>query len=113
MKLEVSTKGDIAIFRCQGSLDSDSIASFKKTAYDMFEKGTVKYVIDASGIDFVDSMGLGVLISLLRKVKQENGDIKIASLTPDVQTIFEITRLYRLFDVYDSPREAIAKFKES
>lgn len=113
MKLDVSKKGDVAILRCAGSLDSDSISTFKKTAYDLFDQGTVKYVLDASKVDFVDSMGLGVLISLLRKVKQKDGDIKIASLTPDVKTIFEITRLYRLFDVFDTANEAIDKFKEA
>jgi anti-sigma B factor antagonist len=113
MKLDVSKKGDVAIFKCVGSLDADNIATFKKAAYDMLDEGTVKYVLDVSGVDFVDSMGLGVLISLLRRVKQKDGDIKIASLTPDVKTIFEITRLFRLFDVCDSSKEAIEKFKES
>lgn len=113
MKLNVSKKGDVAILKCVGSLDADNIASFKRVAYEMLEKGTIKYVLDASGVDFVDSMGLGVLISLLRRVKQKDGDIKIASLTPDVKTIFEITKLYRLFDVYGTPKEAVEKFEEA
>ena len=113
MKVEVSKKGDVAILKCMGSLDADSISGFKKVAYDMLDDGTTKYVLDAAGVDFVDSMGLGVLISLLRKVKQKDGDIKIVSLTPDVKTIFEITRLFRLFDVYDSIKDAVDKFKEA
>lgn len=112
MKLEVSKKGDIALLKCVGSLDADNVASFKKTVYDLLEKGTVKFVLDASCVEFIDSMGLGVLISLLRRVKQKDGDVKIASLTSDVKTIFEITRLYRLFDVYNSPKEALDKFGE-
>jgi len=113
MKVEVVNKSGITVFKCEGSLDADSIPSFKKVAYDLLEKGTTKFVLDASSVDFVDSMGLGVLISLLRRVKQKDGDVKIASLTPDVKTIFEITRLYRLFDVFDSTKEAVQKFKDS
>lgn len=113
MELNVSKKGDVAVIKCSGSLDADNIAAFKKAAYDILEKGTVKFVLDASHIDFVDSMGLGVLISLLRRVKQKDGDIKIAALTPDVKTIFKITKLYRLFDVYDEPKEAVERFKEA
>lgn len=111
MKIDVSKKGEIIILKGSGSLDADNIAAFKKTAYDMLDKGTLKFVIDASEIDFVDSMGLGVLISLLRRVKQNDGDIKIASLTPDVQTIFEITKLHRLFDVCESVKDAVGRFK--
>jgi len=113
MKLEVSHMGDVTILKCDGSLDADNIPVFKKSTYDMLDKGTVKFVLDASKLDFVDSMGLGVLISLLRRVKQKDGDVKIASLTPEVKTIFEITRLYRLFDVSDSAKEAVNKFKEN
>lgn len=111
MKLDVSKKGGITIIKCEGSLDADNIASFKKVAYEILDRGVVRFVLDASKVDFVDSMGLGVLISLLRRVKQKNGDIKIASLTPDVKTIFEITKLYRLFDVCDSSKEAVERFK--
>ena len=112
MKLDVSKKGDITVLVCSGSLDADNVAVFKKAAYDALEGGVSKFVLDASRMDFVDSMGLGVLISLLRKLKQKNGDIKIASLTPDVKTIFEITKLYRLFDVYEDSDTAVKGFKK-
>lgn len=111
MNLTTVKKGDVAVIKCAGSLDADSIPVFKKAAYDLFDKGTIKFVLDASQMDFVDSMGLGVLISLLRRVKQKDGDIKVASLTPDVKTVFEITRLYKLFDVYESAKEAVEGFK--
>lgn len=112
MKMEVTKKGDVTILRCKGNLDADNIASFKKIACDLMDKGTIKFVIDAAGVDFVDSMGLGVLISLLRRVKQKDGDIKIVSLTDEVKTIFEITRLYRLFDVHDDLKNAVDKFQD-
>jgi anti-sigma B factor antagonist len=111
MKLDVIQKGEVTILKCSGNLDADNIALFKKAAYDILDKGRVKFVLDASSVEFVDSMGLGVLISMLRRVKQKDGDIKIASLTPDVKTIFEITKLYRLFDLCDSPQEAVTRFK--
>ena len=111
MKVEVSKMGGVTLLKCSGSLDADNIAAFKKTTYDLLDQDVKKFVLDASKIDFVDSMGLGVLIALLRRVKQNDGDIKIASLTPDVKTIFEITKLYRLFDVADTVKEAVERFK--
>lgn len=112
MKLDISKRGDVTVLRCEGSLDADNIAAFKKIAYEVLDKGALKLILDASKVDFVDSMGLGVLISLLRKLKQEDGDIKIVSLTPDVKTIFEITRLYRLFDIFDELKDALDAFKD-
>lgn len=111
MKVDVSQKGEIVILRCNGSLDADSIPVFKKHAYDALDNGKIKFVLDASNMEFVDSMGLGVLISFLRKVKEKDGDVKIAGLTADVKTIFEITRLYRLFDVSDNLGGAVKNFK--
>lgn len=113
MKLEIAKRGKVTILRCEGSLDADNVAPFKQAAYDVVNKGALEIILDASKLEFVDSMGLGVLISLLRRLKQQDGDIKIVSLSSDVKTIFEITRLYRLFDVYDSIREALDGFKKT
>lgn len=111
MKLDISKMGDITVLRYEGSLDADNLAGFKKAVYEAADKGAVKFILDASKIDFIDSMGLGVIISLLRRIKQKGGDIKISSLTADVRTIFEITKLYRLFDVHDNEKSALDAFR--
>lgn len=113
MQIEVESKGDVSVVRCGGSLDADSIAAFKKIAYELVDKGATRLVVDCSDLTFVDSMGLGVLISLLRRVRQGNGDVKMASLSDDVKTIFEITRLHRLFEVCADTTTAIKRFGET
>jgi len=113
MQIEVENKGDISVVHCGGSLDADSIAAFKKIAYELVDKGTTRLVVDCSNLTFVDSMGLGVLISLLRRVRQGNGDVKMAALSDDVKTIFEITRLHRLFEVCADTTTAIKRFGEA
>jgi anti-sigma B factor antagonist len=113
MQIEVESKGDVSVVHCGGSLDADSIAAFKKIAYELVDKGATRLVVDCSNLTFVDSMGLGVLISLLRRVRQGNGDVKMASLSDDVKTIFEITRLHRLFEVCADTSTAIKRFGET
>lgn len=113
MQIEVESKGNVSVVHCGGSLDADSIAAFKKIAYELVDKGATQLVVDCSNLTFVDSMGLGVLISLLRRVRQGNGDVKMASLSDDVKTIFEITRLHRLFEVCADTSTAIKRFGES
>lgn len=113
MQIEVESKNGVSVMHCGGSLDADSIAAFKKIAYELVDKGTTRLVVDCSNLTFVDSMGLGVLISLLRRVRQGNGDVKMAALSDDVKTIFEITRLHRLFEVCADTNTAIKRFEET
>lgn len=111
MHIEVESRGDVSVVHCGGSLDADSIAAFKKVAYDLVDTGKIRLVVDCSSLTFVDSMGLGVLISLLRRARQHKGDVKVAALTDDVKTIFEITRLHRLFEVCSDLTTAIKRFE--
>lgn len=112
MNIEVKQLGNIKVLNCGGSLDADTVAGFKKVAYDLVNQGSTRFVIDCSNLNFIDSMGLGVLISLLRRVRQREGDVKIASLSDEVKTIFEITRLHRLFDVCADSDSAVKRFDE-
>lgn len=112
MNIEIKQSGDIHIMHCGGSLDADTVAGFKKVAYDLVGKGVNQIVIDCTNLNFVDSMGLGVMISLLRRVRQRDGDVKVAALSDEVKTIFEITRLHRLFDVCADWGTAVKQFNK-
>jgi len=110
MNINVTEQNDIRVLHCGGSLDADTVSAFKKIAYDLVGTGSIRFVIDCSNLTFIDSMGLGVLISLLRRVRQRDGDVKVSGLSEEVNTIFEITRLHRLFDVCSDSDAAVKKF---
>ncbi|HPQ80584.1 MAG TPA: STAS domain-containing protein [bacterium] len=112
MNIDVVQQGDVQIMRCGGSLDADTVAAFKKVAYDLVGGGSTRFVVDCTDLKFIDSMGLGVLISLLRRVRSRDGDVKVAGLSEEVKTIFEITRLHRLFDVCADSNTAIRQFNK-
>ncbi len=111
MNIEVTQQGDIQVLHCGGSLDADTAPAFKKVAFDLVGTGTNRIVLDCSNLTFIDSMGLGVLISLLRRVRQRDGDVKVAALNDEVKTIFEITRLHRLFEVCSDWNAAVRRFE--
>jgi len=67
-------------------------------------------VLDFSGVSFVDSSCLGALVSLLKSTRDAGGDFKLASLTDDVRSIFQITRLERVFEVFDTVEEAAESY---
>lgn len=102
--------GKIVVLRCNGSLDAECVSQFKKASQKLVDDGNRYFVIDGSALNFVDSMGLGAIISLMRRVQADRGEVKIASLSPDVRMIFELTRLHRVFDICTNAGEACKKF---
>ena len=110
MKISIDTKNGVAVLKATGNLDADSVAQFKKEANKIVEGGCFQIVVDCKTLEFVDSMGLGALISLLRKVRTSKGDLKIAGLNKEVRTIFEITRLHCLFEILPDLETACRTF---
>ncbi|MBI4124660.1 MAG: STAS domain-containing protein [Deltaproteobacteria bacterium] len=110
MKIIVNKKNGVTILHLKGNLDADTVAQFKRQAYPLVEEGCHQMVIDCHTLDFIDSMGLGAMISLLRRVRTHAGDVKICALNKDVHSVFEITRLHRLFDIQPDWQTACERF---
>jgi len=83
---------------------------FKEELLKKIENGNVKVIVDLSQSEFVDSSFLGSLVSGLKRATMKNGDLKIVGLQPTVRAMFELTRLYRIFDVFETQAEAIKSF---
>ncbi|OGQ23103.1 MAG: hypothetical protein A3I05_00915 [Deltaproteobacteria bacterium RIFCSPLOWO2_02_FULL_44_10] len=111
MNIKVESLGDVSVVKCGGNLDADSVAVFKKITSELVNQGSVRLVVDCSLLKFIDSMGLGAMISLLRRVRSRDGDVKVSALNADVKAIFEITRLHRLFEVCTDAKAACKSFK--
>jgi len=110
MKITIDKKENISILRVSGSLDAETVASFKKKAMVILEQGCNQIVLDFAKLDFIDSMGLGAMISLLRRVRTNRGDLKVAALNKEVMSVFEITRLHHLFEIFPNWEAACSKF---
>lgn len=74
------------------------------------EEGNKNIIVDLSSSDFVDSSFLGALVAGLKKTTMKSGDLKIVGLQSPVRAMFELTRLYRIFDIFDTQEEAINSF---
>jgi len=71
-----------------------------------------RIVVDLSKTDFVDSTFLGVLVAGLKKATIHNGDLKVGGLQESVRGVFQITRLYKIFDIFDDSNEAVQSFSK-
>jgi anti-sigma B factor antagonist len=74
------------------------------------EAGEQKFVVDFSETGYIDSSGLGVLVSLSKKIREAGGDLRLAGLNDDLRTLFELTKLDTLFTIMGSAEEATASF---
>ena len=82
----------------------------KELQQQIAKKGHTKGVVDLTDVEFMDSSLLGTLVLGLKWSTFKEGDLKIVGLQPPVQAMFELTRMYKIFDVYDNVEEALAAF---
>lgn len=91
------------------SLDASKVEDFIKLVSEEISKNK-KNLIDLSKVDFVDSAGLGSLLSCLKKAKSAGGELKLFGLTKSVRSLFELMRMQKIFSIYDDRSIAIASF---
>jgi anti-anti-sigma factor len=112
MKIEQRKENGIWIVTPEGRLDAQTVSLFKKSTQPLLDEENPKLIFDLHEINFIDSTGLGAVISLLRHVQSRQGNIVLTHLTQEVEAILEITRLHRLFNVEPTLEKAIASFEE-
>ena len=74
-------------------------------------KDDSKVILDLSGVPFIDSTGLGTLLSLLRQLAEHKGSLKLSGLTDQVMNMFLLVRMNKVFDIFSSVEEAEYEWK--
>ena len=110
MEISEDKINDIDVLKLKGRLEASSAKIIKDRVNSLAKQKRVNIVIEMGDIDFIDSSGLGSLVSCLRSVKKGGGDIKVASLQDHVRAIFELTRLHRIFQIFDDSDTASKSF---
>ena len=84
---------------------------FKVFLFDLVEnKKATKVVLDLSNVEFADSSFLGAIVSGLKKITAVKGDIKILGLQSPVRAMFELTRLYKVFEIFDNKDDVLNSY---
>ncbi|GAB6281550.1 MAG: STAS domain-containing protein [Ignavibacterium sp.] len=83
---------------------------FKKILSNDIDLGARKIVVDLSECEFIDSTFLGALVVSLKKITALGGDLKLVGFQPSVHSMFELTRMYRVFEAFPSKKEAIESY---
>jgi anti-sigma B factor antagonist len=85
-------------------------SKLKEELLAQIDDGHENVIVDLSVANFVDSSFLGALVAGLKKATMKSGDLKIVGLQPPVKAMFELTRLYRIFDIFDNQQDAIKSY---
>ena len=111
LTIETNEQGRALIAKvCAESLETDNVAAFRSAMAPILDRSD-RIVLDLSMIGFMDSTGLGSLLSCLRTVKGNGGSMTLAGLTPEVQQLFEMVLMDRVFDIYSGTADAVAGMK--
>jgi anti-sigma B factor antagonist len=115
MSLTTSTRevGDVTVVDLQGRISlGEESAAFRELIANLLSNGHVKILLNLAGVEYIDSSGLGTLVSSLATVRRANGDMKLLNLTDKVDDLMEVTRLYTVFDIADDENAALNSFNK-
>jgi|JI10StandDraft_1071094.scaffolds.fasta_scaffold151870_3 anti-sigma B factor antagonist len=107
---ETTVIGTVTTLVAPSELDARNSTAARDHLKKLVEGGASRLVIDLSTVSFIDSSALGALLTVLKAARAAGGDVKLCGMTPPVKTIFELTRLFRVFDVFPSAESAAASF---
>ena len=110
MAYSMGSEGDVTVVEVEGELVVGNRQAFKDAVLESLERGDRKFLIDFDDAAYVDSSGLGVLVSLSKKIREEGGDLRICGLNEDLRTLFELTKLDTLFDIAEDRGTALDDF---
>jgi anti-sigma B factor antagonist len=111
VKLTTRQVGDVTVIDAAGRITlGEGASAFREAIRDLAAKGNAKVLLNLSEITYIDSSGIGELVSGFTTVRNQGGVLKLVGLTKRVQDLLQITKLYTVFDVYDDEPTAIRSF---
>lgn len=110
MNLDMGREDDVTVIAVAGELVVDTRDRLRQVVTDRVAAGDRKFVVDLDGTSYIDSSGLGLLVSLASEVRDEGGELRLAGLGDDLRTLFELTRLDTLFHIAEDRGQALADF---
>ena len=100
----------VLIVEVEGQLIVGNRQELKATIQQALDNGERKLLVDFAKTGYIDSSGLGALVSISKKVREQGGEPRLSGLNEDLRSLFELTKLDTLFAIADSSAQALAGF---
>jgi anti-sigma B factor antagonist len=104
--------GDVTILDLEGKITiGEGSVSLRSAIRRLIEEGKKKILLNLAGVGYVDSSGIGELVSSYTTINREGGQLKLLKLTQKIKDLLTITKLLTVFDVYDDEAQALNSFQ--
>jgi anti-sigma B factor antagonist len=113
MRLKTKELNDVVVIEVKGNMmGGPDSQKFRDLLHKLVDEGKNKVVVDLKNVKFINSVGLGTLISGLTTMRNAGGDLKIANPTEKIESLLMITKLIKVFESYSSVDEAVESFNK-
>ncbi len=110
MDINILEMGSVNVLTLKGKIDLANAGKLKTEVKTLLEAHKTNMHLDMQGVDFINSSGLGALVSIMKEIRICKGRLTLSGLAPYVNEIFEITQLTHVFEIYDTLEEAQASY---
>jgi anti-sigma B factor antagonist len=111
MKISTRSVDGVSILDCSGRITlGEGSITLRDTVRDLLGKGQKKILLNLGDVSYIDSSGIGELVSAFTTVRNQGGELKLLNLTKKVHDLLQITKLYTVFDVKDDETSAVKAF---
>jgi anti-sigma B factor antagonist len=111
MTIDTRTVGDVTILDIHGKITiGEGSAEIRNKVRDLLQSGRKKILLNMGDVSYVDSSGIGELVSSFTTVTNAGGQLKLLQLTKKLQELLAITKLLTVFDTYNDEQEAVASY---
>lgn len=100
----------VSIIDVSGQLTSFTQGALRRTVASLLQEGRKNILLNLSGLDYVDSSGIGDLVANYLSVVKAGGEMKVVGLTPKIEEILKITKLYQVFPEFQDEQSALRSF---
>lgn len=108
MNLEITKSEKCIVLKpLKQNIDVTTSSAFKGRIIDLINQGNTFFLLNLSQVEFVDSSGLGVLISILKMTKKNSGEMVLCELNHPVSNLFNLTRMNSVFKIYANEKEGL------
>ncbi len=116
MSMKISTRqvDGVTILDLSGRITlGEGSVQLRDAVRELLSKGQKLILLNLAEVNYIDSSGIGELVSAFTTVRNQGGELKLLKLTKKVHDLLQITKLYTVFDIKDDEAQAIASFKKS
>jgi anti-sigma B factor antagonist len=111
MEITLRDEGNITVLGLKGRLDMATGSALKEQMKKLFEKDKTSIHLNLNDVEFINSSGLGALVSIMKEIRLRKGRLTLSNLANYVREIFEITQLSHIFEIYSTEEEALNSYQ--